>query len=157
MSIFIFNYLLAKSFWKGIEANEFWRCSKVSYYQTGNDNDKKSNKLIFLWRFSKETDILANLSLLMATVCDMVKLQLGIATTMLQQLFQHLMTPLCTNSRLKLLRILFYSKVAMYSLCTTNMHRHFYWKTSSPNIVGYLQHYYSYPTNLTFSLVLFSC
>lgn len=116
MSIFIFNYLLAKSFWKGIEANEFWRCSKVSYYQTGNDNDKKSNKLIFLWRFSKETDILANLSLLMATVCDMVKLQLGIATTMLQQLFQHLMTPLCTNSRLKLLRVLFYSKVAMYSL-----------------------------------------
>lgn len=60
--------------------------------------------------------MLANLSLLMATVCDMVKLKLGIATTMLQQHFQHLMTPLCTNSRLKLLRILFFSKVAVYSL-----------------------------------------
>lgn len=96
--------------------------------------------------------MLANLSLLMATVCDMVKLKLGIATTMLQQHFQHLMTPLCTNSRLKLLRILFFSKVAVYSL----LHNKYTSlpllkkKKSTPNIVGYLQHYYSCPTNLTF-------
>lgn len=56
-------------------------------------------------------------------ICDIMKLEFGIITTARQQHLQHLMTRSGRNSRLKVSCILFFSKVAMESLCTTDIHR----------------------------------
>lgn len=72
----------------------------------------------------------------MTTVCDMVKLEFGIVTTVLQQHFQYLMTQFCRHSRQQILCILFVSKVAVYHLCTTNIHHHLYWgKNQVPGLL----------------------
>lgn len=87
-------------------------------------------------------------------IYDIMKLEFGIITTA-QQHFQHLMTQFCRNSRLKVLCILFSPKVAVESLCATNIYRHLYWKKSSHSIVGYLQHYCSCPTQSYIFILLF--